>query len=97
MHGHLRHIEARKAVLLGHRATEGLGSTVDTSGVRANPVTESRLCGQTLADAPGTVSATSATHGSLLEFHLSVTHPRVWLLLCLDFSGSVYVLCVSYL
>lgn len=58
---------------------------------------EGRLCGQILADAPGTVSATSAVRGSLLECHLSVTRLRVRLLLYIDFSGTVYILCVSYL
>lgn len=53
-----RYIEGRKAMLLGHGATEGLGSTVDPGGKERQPGAESKLCGQTPPDALGTISAT---------------------------------------
>lgn len=81
----------------GSRGYGGIGFHSGSQGRERKPGAESKLCGQTLTDALGTVSATSAAHGSLLEFHLSVTHPRVQLLLCIAFSVSVYALCVSYL
>lgn len=60
-------------MLLGHGATEGLGSTVDPRGGRGNLGQRARFVAKHRLMLWGQFQQ----HGSLLEFHLSVTQTRV--------------------
>lgn len=77
-------------MLLGHGATDGLGSTLDPSGGERKPGAESKPCGQTLTDALGTISASSAARLTTGVSPVCLTHTHSKLLfLYIDFRMSV--------
>lgn len=80
-------------IVRGSQGFGGIGFHCASQGKEGKHRAESKLCGQTMAGAPEIISETSAAHGSVLEFRLSVTYPNVQLLTCIDFSKWMYLLC----
>lgn len=64
----------RDVSVIGSQAYKGIRFHTVSQRSETKPGAESTMCGQTLTDALGKISASSAAHASLLVFHTSAMH-----------------------